>query len=98
MSACGLGAWLAMPNTKLSPHNPGSIAGVAALIGGSGMWNDKGDTGDRDEIPVLPDGAEWMDDDELKKAWDDEGISFGFGARTDGSVGVNVVRRQQTGH
>ncbi|KAK8132137.1 hypothetical protein PG999_000310 [Apiospora kogelbergensis] len=103
MSACVVGTWLAMPNTKFLPHEPGSIAGVATLIAGGGMWDDDGDSSnDQDDATtVLPDGAEWMDDEELKKAWDGEGISFGFGARADGSVGVNTIRRRkalETGH
>ncbi|KAK7926717.1 hypothetical protein PG985_003715 [Apiospora marii] len=100
MSACAVAGWLAMRDTRLLPHEPGSIAGMAALLAGSGLWDDGDGTDGCRDVPLVPEGAEWMNDEELIKAgrWDanEEGIVFGFGPRADGSVGVNVIRRCQT--
>lgn len=94
MSACTVAGWLAMRETKLLPHEPGSIAGVAALVAGSGLWGDVGNES-AGALPLVPEGAEWMDDKELieKGQWD--GVLFGFGSRADGSVGVNVAHRRR---
>ncbi|KAK7955821.1 uncharacterized protein PG986_005043 [Apiospora aurea] len=100
MSVCAVAGWLAMRDTKFLPHEPGSIAGVAALVAGSGLWGDAGIERGRRAGPLVPDGAEWMDDEDLVKAgrWDDEedGVLFGFGPRADGSVGVHVLHRRYT--
>ncbi|KAK8080984.1 hypothetical protein PG997_008802 [Apiospora hydei] len=100
MSACAVAGWLAMRDTKFLPHEPGSIAGVATLVAGSGLWGDAGIERGRRAGPLVPEGAEWLDDEELVKVgrWDDEddGVLFGFGPRADGSVGVNVLHRRYT--
>ncbi|KAK8052419.1 hypothetical protein PG993_003804 [Apiospora rasikravindrae] len=100
MSACAIAGWLTMRNTKFLPHELGSIAGVATLVAGSGLWGDAGIERGRRAGPLVPDGAEWMNDEELVKAcrWDDEndGVLFGFGPRVDGTVGVNVLHRRYT--
>ncbi|KAK8060737.1 hypothetical protein PG996_010667 [Apiospora saccharicola] len=96
MSACTLAGWLAMRDTKLLPHEPGSIAGVATLVAGSGLWGDGHDESAPHARALVPEGAEWTNDKELteKARWD--GVSFGFGSRADGLVGVNIVHRRQT--
>ncbi|KAK8105108.1 hypothetical protein PG999_008467 [Apiospora kogelbergensis] len=58
-----------MRNTKFLPHEPGSIAAAAVLVAGSDLWGCD-DYGSRQsnssrESPVVPEGAEWMDDKEL---------------------------------
>ncbi|KAL1619071.1 hypothetical protein SLS54_006923 [Diplodia seriata] len=55
MAACGVAAWVLMRTTALLPHNPCSVAGVAALLVGGGVWADGG-AGD-DGLGVSRDGG-----------------------------------------
>lgn len=87
MALCGLAAWISMPTSGLLPHNPSSIAGVAALIAGSELW--KGVAEARRGLAV-PAGAEWMSDREVKQQglWSD--IMFGLGWWPDGRYGIDA--------
>ncbi|KAK8043035.1 hypothetical protein PG994_013518 [Apiospora phragmitis] len=63
MAASAVAAWLAMRDTNFLPHEPGSIAGVAVLVAGSGLWGDGGDGDERNgssswDTPLVPGDAE----------------------------------------
>lgn len=61
MALCDCAAWLAMRGVhKLLPHDPGSVAGVAALVAGSDLWP----TGERAAPVSGP--PEWMSDEDVQ--------------------------------
>ncbi|KAK8010068.1 hypothetical protein PG990_009033 [Apiospora arundinis] len=101
MMLCVGGSWWFMPHKKLLPHPPASIAGTAVMLARSGLWGRGGGGGGFDgeeESPLLQDGAEWLDDDDIIKPlerWMSHEVECVFGARHDGSVGVNVVHRRR---
>jgi hypothetical protein len=37
---CGVASWVLMPNVRLLPHDPCSIAGTACLLAGEEFWCD----------------------------------------------------------
>jgi hypothetical protein len=40
MMLCGVASWVLMPNVRLLPHDPCSIAGTACLLAGEEFWGD----------------------------------------------------------
>ncbi|KAK7996586.1 hypothetical protein PG989_004626 [Apiospora arundinis] len=102
MMLCVGGSWRFMPHKKLLPHPPASIAGTAVMLARSGLWGRGGGGGGFDgeeESPLLQEGGEWLDDDDIIKPlerWMSHEVECVFGARHDGSVGVNVVHRRRT--
>jgi hypothetical protein len=40
MMLCGVASWVLMPNVRLLPHDPCSIAGTACLLAGGEFWSD----------------------------------------------------------
>ncbi|KAM0811307.1 putative ML-like domain-containing protein [Seiridium cardinale] len=90
MALCLAASWLSMRTNKLLPHNPCSIAGLAALLAGGEMW--KGPDEERRGL-TTPDGAEWMSDRELKRrgVWKD--TVFGLGWWPDGRYGIDAGGR-----
>jgi hypothetical protein len=87
MALCGLAAWFSMPTGGLLPHNPSSIAGVASLIAGSELWKGVGEV---KRGLVIPSGAEWMNNRDVKKRglWGD--VMFGLGWWPDGRYGIDA--------
>ncbi|KAH6658111.1 hypothetical protein BKA67DRAFT_206486 [Truncatella angustata] len=94
MALCVTISWLSMQTSGLLPHCPCSIAGVAALLAGGGLW--KGPEEERRDVDI-PRGMEWMSDDELKKdgLWND--TVFGLGWWPDGRYGIDAGGRIDEG-
>ncbi|ROW18142.1 hypothetical protein VPNG_00173 [Cytospora leucostoma] len=60
MALCGIAAWFAISDArKLLPHDPGSVAGVAALVAGRDLWS-----GER--AALVPAAPEWMSDEDVQ--------------------------------
>lgn len=70
MLACSALAYYLTPHPRHTlPHNPHTLAGSMSLLAGSEMCS----------RAVVPEGAEWMSDKELKKAGVFEGYLFSLG-------------------
>lgn len=87
MALCGIGAWACMRDTRILPHNPCSIAGVAALLAGGELWKGEGEPG---RGFAIPDGGEWMSDRDVREQglWKD--VVFGLGWWPDGRFGIDA--------
>lgn len=87
MAAFSATSLVFMRSSKLLPHDPASIAGVAALLYGSDLWRSDGTN------TIIPDGSQWLGPREIsqKKLWRHK--SFSMGRRPDGTFGINVMRR-----
>lgn len=86
MALCVVLSWLFMRKDALLPHNPCSIAGIAALLAGSELWKARHE--ERRE-PQIPSGAEWMCTEDLQKhgIWKDN--VFGLGWWPNGRYGID---------
>ncbi|ERF74794.1 hypothetical protein EPUS_03178 [Endocarpon pusillum Z07020] len=69
MFVCGSLAYLLTDMRRTLPHNPCTLAGSMSLLAGSEMAS----------RAVVHEGAEWMSDEELKKAGVFEGYLFSLG-------------------
>jgi len=70
MFVCGVASWIVLDTRHLLYHNPCSIAGVASLLAGSKMLEND---------DVLPPGAQWMSDKEMKRLGVFDGWFFSLG-------------------
>lgn len=73
MAVCGLLAYNLTSMRDTLPHNPCSIAGTASLLAGSEMCSGR-------LAKLIPAGAEWLTDEELKehKVWNGWTFSMGW--------------------
>ncbi|KAH8668581.1 hypothetical protein BX600DRAFT_259514 [Xylariales sp. PMI_506] len=87
MTLCSIAAWASMRTKCLLPHNPCSIAGVAALLAGGELW--KANNESRRGL-VIPNGVEWMSDREVRGRglWKD--VVFGLGWWPNGRFGIDA--------
>lgn len=85
MALCDCAAWLAMRGAhKLLPHDPGSVAGVAALVAGSDLWP----IGERAAPSSGP--PEWMSDEDVQTSGRWYQKRFVLREWPDGRYGVGV--------
>lgn len=85
MALCDCAAWLAMRGAhKLLPHDPGSVAGVAALVAGSDLW-----AGGERAAP-MPGPPEWMSDEDVQTSGRWYQTRFVLREWPDGRYGVGV--------
>lgn len=85
MALCDCAAWLAMRGAqKLLPHDPGSVAGVAALVAGSDLW-----PGGERAAPVSG-PPEWMSDEDVQTSDRWNQTRFVLREWPDGRYGVGV--------
>ncbi|KAI1097792.1 hypothetical protein F4804DRAFT_351152 [Jackrogersella minutella] len=77
-------SWYAMPNTKLLPRDPCSIASVAALLADGNIFD------------LLPPNAQMMSNEELKEFFGD-GV-FSMEKDKGGTLGIRYVSTDDTSH
>lgn len=77
MFVCGSLAYLLTDMRRTLPHNPHTLAGTMSLLAGSEMAS----------RAIVPEGAEWMSDEELRKAGVFEGYLFSLGWWNDRTPG-----------
>ncbi|KAF2138424.1 uncharacterized protein K452DRAFT_338474 [Aplosporella prunicola CBS 121167] len=83
MFVCGVVSWVSLRTTSLLFHDPCSIAGVATLLAGSQLWGSE-------TRGLLPDGVEWMDDEEMERRGVWKGLVFSLGWWPGGRYGIDV--------
>jgi hypothetical protein len=71
---CAATAYLAMNTRRILPCNPHSIAAIGSILVGSQLLNRT----DEDKV-IIPQGAEWMSNSEMKKRRVFDGYMFSLG-------------------
>jgi hypothetical protein len=94
MALCLALSWVFMRTDGLLPHNPNSIAGVAAMLAGGALWKCQDE--ERRGL-FIPDGAEWMSDQELEARGLWKKAIFGLGWWPNGRYGIDAGRRIDKG-
>jgi hypothetical protein len=87
MVVCAIVTRLLIRVDQVLPHNPCSIAGTATMLAGGQICSRE----------IIPQGAEWRDDEELRKAGVFESYLFGLGwwdTREGKRFGVDVEGRK----
>lgn len=90
MTVCAVVAFATMDTRHILPVNPNSIGAVASLLAGSDMLDRK----------IIPAGAEWMSDKELRREGVYSGYFFSLGRFGEGArrkFGIDVGRAEKVG-